>query len=147
MANQPRDEKTEEKQEEKQEEKGRAEKEEEKRGGEKWQRNPVGAAVWAAILIWAGVVLFAATTGVLGRYTTLQADSVIFVGAGIIVIAGGIFRVLVPSYRRPVAGAFILGIILIAIGLGSIVGWQIVGPLALVLIGVYLFLRSLTRRR
>jgi len=150
MAEQRRDEKSE-KPEEKQEEKGRGEKEEkeEKSRGEKWQRDPVSAAVWASILIWAGLVLLAATLDVLVPFVGAEATSLIFIGAGVIVIGGAIFRLLVPAYRQPVTGSLILGIILLAIGLGSIstIGWAVVGPLALVLIGVYLLLRGLFRRR
>lgn len=140
MAQQRHDEKAEkaEKPEEKQEEKG---------GGEKWQRDPVGGAVWAAILIWAGLVLLAATLGFLGPLVGLEAAPLIFIGAGVIVIAGVIYRLLVPAYRRPVTGNIVIAIILISIGLGSLVGWQVVGPLALVLIGAYLLLRGVFGRR
>lgn len=137
-----------EKQEEKQEEK-HDEKHEEKGGGEKWQRDPVGAVVWAAILIWAGVALLAETLGLLGTVGPLPgitAWSAIFTGAGLIVIAGAAFRLLVPEYRRPVAGRFILGAVLIGVGLGNVVGYTLVWPLVLVAIGVYLLIRNLMPR-
>ncbi len=140
MADERRDEKHNEKQEkpdEKQEEKGR---------GEKWRRDPVSAVVWAAILIWAGIVLLLDGLG-LFAVPGLQAWSLIFLGAGVIVLLEAAFRTLVPAYRRPVAGTIILAVILIAIGLGNLISWAIVGPLALVLIGVYLLLRGLILRR
>jgi hypothetical protein len=122
------------------------EKQEEKGHGEKWQRDPVSGAVWAAILIWAGVVLLAATLGFLDRFWTVEAPALIFLGAGAIIFGGAIYRLLVPSYRQPVTGSIILAIIFVAIGLGGIVGWGAVGPLALVLIGIYLLLRGLFGR-
>ncbi len=141
MADERRDEKNEEKREkpdEKQEEKGR---------GEKWRRDPVSAVVWAGILIWAGIVLLLDGLGLLRAVPGLQAWSLIFIGAGVIVLLEAAFRTLVPAYRRPVAGTVIFGVILIAIGLGNLLGWAIVGPLALVLIGLYLLLRGLVFRR
>ena len=38
---------------------------------EKWERDPLGAVVWALILIWAGVVLLASTTGNLNIFTNI----------------------------------------------------------------------------
>ncbi len=139
------DEKTEEKTEEK-----RREKEEEKGRGEKWHHNPVGAVVWAAILIWAGVVLLAESLGLtrmLGPLPVLPASSAIAAGAGLIIICGAVFRLLVPEYRRPVTGAVVLGVVLIAIGLGEAVGYDVVGPLALVAVGAFILLRALAVRR
>ncbi|HOR00755.1 MAG TPA: hypothetical protein PLJ35_18225 [Anaerolineae bacterium] len=138
----------EEKQEEKEEEK-HDEKQEEK-GREKWQRDPVSAAVWAGILVWAGVVLLAESLGFLGALGPLwglQAWPIILAGAGLIVILGAAFRLLVPSHRQPVVGAFILGAVLIGVGLGSVTGYNVVGPLILVGLGLVLLLRSFARRR
>ena len=38
---------------------------------EKWERDPLGAVIWALILIWAGVVLLATTTGNLSIFTNI----------------------------------------------------------------------------
>ena len=40
-------------------------KQEEKTAEEKWQRDPLGATIWALVLIWAGVVLLAENLGLL----------------------------------------------------------------------------------
>ncbi|MDI7276700.1 MAG: hypothetical protein QME94_12035 [Anaerolineae bacterium] len=132
-----KDEKAEEKQSEKQEEKGR---------GEKWQRDPVSAIVWALILIWAGLVLLADSLGALGQLVALPAWSVILIGAGLILLFEAAFRLLAPAYRRPVGGIVVLAIILIAIGLSSAFGIFTILPLALVIIGLYLLLRGLIGR-
>ncbi len=133
---------------EKEEEK-RTEKEEkeEKSWDEKWRRDPLSALVWAAILIWAGLVLLASNLGLLGRFEQLDAWALIFIGAGLLVLLEVVVRLLVPEYRRPVTGTLVFGIILLAIGLGNLVGWTLIWPLVLIIIGVSIVLRGLFWRR
>ncbi|MCL6432582.1 MAG: hypothetical protein K6V36_17255 [Anaerolineae bacterium] len=140
MAAQRRDEKSE-KVDEKQEEKGR-----EKGQGEKWRRDPISAIAWALILIWAGLVLLADSLGTLATLVALPAWSVILIGAGVILLLEAALRLLVPAYRRPVAGIVVLAIILIAIGLSSAFGILTILPLARGIIGLYLLIRGLTGR-
>jgi hypothetical protein len=127
------------------------EKEDEKEGqswDEKWRRDPVDAATWAIIFIWAGLVLLAGNMGLLDNLlgTRIEAWSVGFIGAGVIVLLGVVVRVLVPAYRRPLMGGLIFGVILIGVGLGEIIGWVAIGPLILIAIGVSVLLRGILRR-
>ncbi len=130
------------------------EKDEEKRGEkeektweEKWRRDPLSAAAWAGILIWAGLVLLAETMGFLGRFG-LEAWGLILIGAGLIVIGEAFIRVLVPEYRRPVMGSFIFGVILVAIGLGDLVGgWGAIWAVVLIALGVSMLVRGFVLRR
>jgi hypothetical protein len=122
------------------------EKEEKGRGDswdEKWRRDPIDAAGWAVIFIWAGLVLLAENMGLLIRFEGLETWSIIFIGAGLIVLLGVVVRLLVPAYRRPVTGSLIFGVILLGIGLGEVVGWVVIGPLVLIAIGVGVLLRGL----
>jgi hypothetical protein len=112
---------------------------------EKWRRDPLSAAVWALILIWAGLVLLAENLGLFTRLEWFSAWGFIFVGAGFIVLLEAVVRLLVPAYRRPVGGTLIWGAILIGIGLGSIIGASVTWPLILIAIGVGLLLRGLLR--
>ncbi len=125
------------------------EKDEKERGGwdEKWRNDPLGAITWAAILIWAGLVLLAENLGLLVPLEALSAWNVIFAGAGLIVLLQALVRVLVPAYRRPVVGTVIFGLILIAIGLGDIFNWGIVWALIVIALGVSLLLRGVIRRQ
>ena len=134
------------------------EKSEEKGGDEKWRRDPLGAVIWAAILIWAGLVLLAENLGVLAGIqralaglpnfdeTNLQAWSFILMGVGIILWIEALVRVTVPAYRRPVTGTIIFGALLFAGGLGGAINWTILGPVFLIAIGVLLLLQSVLRR-
>jgi|YNPNPStandDraft_1061719.scaffolds.fasta_scaffold02938_12 hypothetical protein len=132
---------------EKQEEKEEKERHE-KDWEEKWQHDPLSGAVWALILIWAGVAFLAETIGLLARLNLprLGAWDLIFTGAGLVVLAEVIIRVLVPAYRRPVTGTLILAFVLLAIGIGGVIGEGIVWPLVLIAVGVGILLRVFLRR-
>ena len=127
-----------EKEEEKKDEK------EEKSWEEKWQRDPVRIGMWAAILIWVGVVLLLENFDLLGSWETW---SVIFIGVGVILLGNVTIRLLVPEHRRPVVGTLILGAVFLSVGLGGLLNWGIVWALVLIAIGVAILLRGFTRRR
>ena len=124
------------------------EKDEKDQGGwdEKWRRDPVDAAMWALLLVWAGFVLLADNLGIFDSIEQIEVWSIGFLGAGLIVLATVLFRLLVPASRRPLGGSLILAAVLFGIGLGDIIGWVIVGPLVLIAIGVGILLTGLLRR-
>jgi hypothetical protein len=131
MSERPRDEK------EEKDEKGR-----EESWDEKWRRDPLTAAGWALVLIWAGLVLIAANLEFFGIW---DAWPVIFIGAGVIVLLGVLIRLLVPAYRRPVTGSIIFGFILVGVGVGQLWEWEVVGALVLIAIGISIFLSRLVQ--
>ena len=135
--------------EEKQEKEEEKQEKEEKNWEEKWRRDPLNAAVWAIILIWAGLVLLAGNMGLLESFlgTRIEAWSFGFLGAGVIVLLGVLVRALVPAYRRPLIGGLIFGFILLGIGLGELVSWVAIGPLILIAIGVSILLSGFLPRR
>lgn len=141
------------------------EKQEEKSVEEKWQRDPLGSIVWALILIWAGLVLLASNTGWLGTLNGFleqffvqnakllpievsaphfSAWSLIFVGAGVLLLAEVVVRLLFPSYRKPILGTTIIAVVLLGIGFGS---WSLFWPLILIIVGLALLLGGLFRRK
>jgi hypothetical protein len=119
---------------------------EEKNWEEKWRRDPLGGMVWASILIWAGLVLLADNLRLLAPFERLEAWAIILIGAGLILLLEVAVRLLVPAYRRAVTGTLILGLILIGAGLGEAVSWDVIGPLVLILFGVFILVRVLMRR-
>lgn len=136
------------------------EKREEKTPQEKWQNDPVGAVVGAAILIWAGLVLLAGNLGILDNLSSTVSDipalgafgnvgtwGLILIGAGAIVLLGVLVRMAIPTYRRPVGGSIIFGLILIGLGLGNLVSWNLLWPLILIGIGLAVLLGGLLRKR
>ena len=150
MSDQPQYEKHEKEEEksEKEEEKQQQEKEE-KNWEEKWRRDPLGTAVWAVILIWAGLVWLVESMGLLANVRILEsrveAWPVILVGAGTVLLLEIVVRLLVPSYRRPVGGTLVFAIILVGVGLGSLFDMSKAWPIVLIAIGVALLLRGLLR--
>ena len=133
------------------------EKEYEKQGGaagekdweEKWRSDPVRAAGWAAILIWAGVAMLLENIGV-WRQLGLPSDSawpMILLGAGLIVLTQVAVRLTVAEYRRPITGSLVIGLLLVAAGLGELVQVDITGPLVLIAIGLILLFSGIFRRR
>jgi hypothetical protein len=58
-----------------------------------------------------------------------------------------IVRLVVPEYRRSVTGSLILGVILLAIGLGDLIGADLVWSLVLIAIGAAILLRGFLWRR
>lgn len=108
---------------------------------EKWRRDPINTTLWALILIWAGLVLIAINLDIFRA--GWDAWPIIFLGAGVIVLLGVVVRLLVPAYRRPVMGSIILGFILLGIGLGQLLQWEIVGALVLIAIGLSILLSRL----
>ena len=136
------------------------EKREEKAPEEKWQNDPLGAVVGAAILIWAGLVLLASNLGILdnlrstlrdipglGLFGSVRTWGLILVGAGAIVLLGVLARLVLPAYRRPVGGSIIFGIVLIGLGLGNLFSWNLIWPLILIGIGFSILMGGLLRKR
>ena len=135
------------------------EKREEKTAEEKWRRDPLGAIVWAAILIWAGLVFLADNLGYLESLRDLPSQgpvwflggagtwSLVLLGAGVIILGEVVVRLLVPAYRQQVTGSIIFAVILIGLGLGNLTNWNLVWPLILIGLGLSFLLRGFFRRR
>ncbi len=134
---------------------------EEKSWDEKYRRDPLGAIVWALIFIWAGVVFLASNMGWLDSVLRRSSDipgwgfvgsfvgawPIVLIGAGVIILGEVVIRLLVPAYRRPITGSLIFAIVLIAIGLGDLVNWNLIWPLILIALGASFLLRGVTRKQ
>jgi hypothetical protein len=129
---------------EKEEEKRREK--DEKSWDEKWREDPLSAVVWASILVWVGIALLIGNLGVLDD-VALDGWSLAFAGAGAILLLEALVRYAIPTYRRPVLGSLILGLVFLTIGLGDLGIWDAIWPLAIILIGVALLLRGFGWRR
>ena len=119
---------------------------EEKSWEEKWREDPLSAAIWALILVWAGIALLIGNLDAL-EDTALEGWNLVFAGAGVILLLEVVVRLLVPAYRQPVIGGLILGFVFLAIGLGDLGIWDAIWPLAIILIGAALLLRGIGWRR
>jgi hypothetical protein len=129
---------------------GKEEEKQEEKQEEKWRRDPLSAIVWAGILIWAGLALLGDNMGLWDNLTILGSGvegwSIAFLGAGVIVLGEVVIRLLMPAYRRGVGGTLVFAAILLGVGLGEIVSWDLIGPLILIAIGVSVLFRGFFRR-
>lgn len=125
------------------EEKGRDEKREKE---EKGASDRLGSLTWGLILIFAGFVLLGVTSEQLAWLNWENAVSVILMGAGALVGAEVVVRLLMPEYRRPVGGRLVLAVILFIVGAGAFLGWRNVWPLILIGAGIAILIGTLTRR-
>jgi hypothetical protein len=150
-----RDEKFDEKEQEKREEKIP----EEKNWEEKYRRDPLGPVIWGLILLWAGAVLLLSNLGMLDsvlRQTVpapgwasrlAQGWPLVMLGAGVILLAEVVIRLVTPAYRRPVVGTIILAVVFIGAGLGELVSWNLIWPLVLIALGLIIVARGFLRSK
>ncbi|HBX68808.1 MAG TPA: hypothetical protein DEH25_05340 [Chloroflexi bacterium] len=131
---------------------------EEKNYDEKYRRDPLGAIVWAVILIWVGIVLLAQNLGYLEQLglrlkfgelpfvVPFVGDSwsLIFLGIAFILLIEVVVRLLVPDYRRPLMGTVIFLIVCLGVAFGS---WDLIWPLILIAIGASVLLRGFFRSK
>ncbi len=121
--------------------------EEKEEKGEGWGRDPLGGIVWAFILISIGLIFLAQTFGYISWDQFGGIWNLIFIAIGCILLFEVVVRLLVPAYRRPVLGTLIGACIMLAIGLGGILGSMSVLAVGLIVIGVVVLLSGLFRGR
>ena len=102
--------------------------------------------LWAGLLILAGVVLLANQTGMLPRVGNADTWDWIMLGVGGLLVFSGFIRATVSEHERPSNIRIIIGLILAGLGISSIFGvdFPLLWPAALIVFGLYLFLRNLS---
>jgi hypothetical protein len=128
------------------------------------ERDTLSSIVWAAILIWAGLVFLAVNTGWLNKVLTSGTIAqylpkgmelfepavwgIIMLGAGVILLAEAIIRLLVPQFHRHLGGTLVVAAIFIAIGLGNIFqNWTLIWPFMLIALGATVLVGGLLRKK
>jgi hypothetical protein len=128
------------------------------------ERDVLSSIVWAAILIWAGLVFLAVNSGWLDRIMAAgflakylpkgmelfepAVWGIIMLGAGVILLIEAVIRLMVPQFHKRLGGTLIIAMIFIAVGLGNFLGnWDLVWPFVLIALGVSILFGGLLRRR
>ena len=114
-----------------------------------WRDDGLSAVVWASTFIWAGLILLASEQNALGSLkvggVTVPPWALIFVGAAVGVLLETFVLLFVPRYHRPAKSGFLYAILFVLLGLGSIAAWNPVWSAVFILVGLVIFLGSLTR--
>ena len=121
---------------------------------EKHPNDPLDALTWGLILIWAGFIFLASNLGWLEqiRFQPLGIDGIgtwpaIFIGIGLLVFLEAIIRSLIPAYRASIAGNLFTAAISLGIGLGMVMGFQLVWPFILIAMGLSAIASALLKHR
>ena len=126
------------------------------------QQDTLSSIVWAAILIWAGIAFLSVNMGwfdaILGSsfFARILPEnmavfdpgvwSIIMLGAGVILLAEVVARLLIPAFHRHIGGSLIIAAVFIGVGLGSFFGWDLIWPFILIAVGVRILLGGIARR-
>lgn len=100
-----------------------------------WSSDSLSSAIWALIIIWAGVVFL--MSNMIEDWENSWAW--IMTGVGALIFFEVAVRLIVPAYRRPVGGRIVLATIFLIGGLSNLVNVDL-WPLVLIAIGVVMLL-------
>ena len=100
---------------------------------------------WAAALIWAGLVFGAEALGILPQIGQSSAWTWIFIGGGIGGLLLNLYSLSSPNYATPTTWDWIWSGLLLLLGLGGIIAFNIPWWLVLVVIGVIILFNALRR--
>jgi hypothetical protein len=114
--------------------------------GNWWKTDRIDAIGWAAIFIWAAIVLLAGSAGYADRYAWWDGWSLFLAGAGAIILIEVGARMVLTEVRRPIAMAAIFGVFLFGLGLDGLLKGDWFWPVLLGAVGATILVRAITRR-
>ena len=113
---------------------------------EKAERKRLEGFWWAAVLIWAGLLLVADYLGVLPQIREENVWSWIFLGAGIFGLLGALIRVISAELPNPTGWDYFWSALFLVIGASGFIGGGIAFPIVLIVIGLAILVNVLVNR-
>lgn len=113
-----------------------------------WGRDTLSRIIVASILIYAGLIFLASTTGYLPRLENATEWSWIMLGAGGLFLLEGVIRAISIDQAEPHLFKLIGGVVLIGLGAGPIFGLNLSAnwwPIILIIIGISALARGLRK--
>lgn len=117
----------------------------EQKKSEKKERKRLEGVWWAIVLIWAGLVFGAESMGLLPQIGEADAWSWTFLGAGLLGLFGGLYRLTSPDAPNPTTWDWSWSGIFLILGLGGFTAFNISWPLILILVGGVILVSALRR--
>jgi hypothetical protein len=139
------------------------EKELEKHDEKTEERDRLSSIAWAFALMWAGLVFLASNMGwfeqlgldvntrwgfmPLANWRSFGVWNLIAIGAGAIFLIEAVARLVLPAYRRDIVGSFIGAAVLLMLGFGGWINWQIIWPFLVIIAGISILISGTRRQR
>lgn len=111
------------------------------------RQDALSSMMFALLLIVAGLVLLAQTQGLISWDQFGGFWNLIFLAIGVFNLLEAVLRLLLPTYRRPVGGQIVTGVIFLILGLGGIIGMEFSGAIILIVLGAAILIGGLVRGR
>jgi hypothetical protein len=86
----------------------------------RWTSDRLDGIGWAALFLWAALVVVASSTEFSNEYESWDGWSVFWLGAGVIVLVEALIRLVVPAYRYKFGWTLFWGALLLSFGLGGL---------------------------
>ena len=119
----------------------------EQENSQKEKSRRLDAFYWAGALIWVGLVFWADSQGVLPQIGDSSAWTWIFLGGGVAGLLLNFYSYSSPTYANPTKGDYIWSGLLLLLGLGGLITFNIPWPLILILVGVVFLVKALLHHR
>ena len=113
---------------------------------DKAERKRLEGFWWAAVLIWAGVILVADYFGILPEIGEANAWSWIFLGAGLFGLIGALIRVAYVDLPKPTGWDYFWSVLFLIIGATGFFGGGVAFPIVIVVIGLAILANAIFRR-
>jgi hypothetical protein len=111
--------------------------------------DPINQVIFAGLLMMGGAILLADQLRLLPSYNNASIWAWLALGAGTVFLLAELVRALSTDFGKPNGWTLIGGVAFLGLGASAIfgVGWEMLWPAGLILIGLVLLVRNITGNR